>query len=222
MLRLIQKGGAEAIGTFGMVFIGCGAAALSVQSPQLLSHAHVSLAFGLVASSMIYAVGHLSGAHFNPVVSLAFVISKHFPARQLLVYWVAQFTGAILAIGLLSFLFPSGASFGVTLPSIDLIRALVWEIVLTFFLVFVIIAVATDTRAEGTMAGAAIGATVTICSLVGGSFTGASMNPARTLGPALFARQFENIWIYFIGPAIGAALAAIVYRLIRCDSDETS
>lgn len=180
----------------------------------------IPLVFGLTVTAMIYALGHISGAHFNPAVTLAFAVARHFPWKEVLVYCVAQFLGAIAASGLLYFVLPHGVGFGATLPSVPLLPALAWEAVLTFFLMFVIIAVATDTRAVGIMAGFAIGATVTLDAIVGGPVTGASMNPARSLGPALFQGQFSSLWIYFIGPAIGAVAAALIYEWIRCETEK--
>ncbi len=177
--------------------------------------------FGLAVTVMIYAVGHISGAHFNPVVTLAFAFARHFPKREVLPYWIAQFGGSLFALILLTFILPAGIKFGVTLPAVSMLQALAWETVLTFGLVFVIISVATDVRAEGMMAGIAIGATVMINAWIGGAITGASMNPARSLAPALFQGEFSNLWIYFIGPVLGAILAAVTYEVIRCENVDT-
>ncbi len=185
-----------------------------------LSPAAPPVIFGLTVAIMIYAVGHISGAHFNPAVTLAFSLVRHFPKREILGYWIAQFLGAFLAIALLYALLPSGIQFGATHFAIPTGQALIWEAILSFFLMFVIIAVATDTRAVGTMAGVAIGATVTVCALLGGPVTGASMNPARTLAPAFFEGQFQSIWVYFLGPAIGCVSASFVYEWIRCEPGE--
>ncbi len=222
MLRLIQKGVAEGIGTFTMVFIGCGAASLHEINVSSVSSLAVAISFGLSVMAMICAVGHISGAHFNPVVTLAFTVSKHFPAKNLFIYCLFQFLGAFLAVAILHFLLPGETAWGSTIPQVDLARAFIWEMILTFFLVFVIIAVSTDTRAQGLMAGAAIGATVLFCALVGGPWSGASMNPARSLAPAVFSGKLESLWIYFLGPTSGALLGAIVYRLIRCESQSKS
>jgi MIP family channel proteins len=164
---------------------------------------------------MIYALGHISGAHFNPAVTLAFAISRHFPARDVLIYWTAQCTGGLLAIGLLSIILPHGQSFGATVPAIDILPAFVWECILTFFLMLVIMGVATDTRAVGTMAGVAIGAVVMLDAFVGGPVTGASMNPARSLAPAIAAGRTDVLWIYILAPMTGAVLASLLYQWIR-------
>lgn len=217
MLRLKHKAAAELVGTFAIVFAGCG----SIIAAERLQVAAPSAAavFGLVVAAMIYAAGHISGAHFNPAVTLAFAIARHFQRREVLAYWAAQTAGAFLAIAALYVLLPSGTSYGATRPApgITVAQALGWEFVLSFFLMFVIIAVATDTRAVGTMAGAAIGATVALDALVGGAVTGASMNPARSMAPAFFEGRFDQLWIYLAGPASGTTAAALLYEWIRCD-----
>ncbi|HVZ80001.1 MAG TPA: MIP family channel protein [bacterium] len=206
---------AEFIGTFAMVFAGCGAVMVADRFPGSIAPSVVPVVFGLTVAMMIYAVGHISGAHFNPAVTLAFALTRHFPPRSVPFYWAAQCLGSIAAIGLLVILLPPGRAFGTTFSSVHPPQALAWEGVLTFFLMFVIMAVATDTRAEGTMAGAAIGAAVMVAAFVGGPVTGASMNPARTLGPALFQGDLGQIWIYTLGPMLGAAGAAWVYVHLR-------
>ena len=160
-------------------------------------------------------MAHISGAHFNPSVTLAFAVTRHFPVRQVPVYWLAQCIGATLASLLLSVILPAGAAFGVTAPNVSALQAVAWEGVLTFFLMFVIVSVATDTKAVGVMAGAAIGATVALAAFVGGPVTGASMNPARTLAPAFVSGHYEGMWIYLVGPTVGAVAAALFYELIR-------
>ncbi len=207
---------AEFIGTFALVFAGCGSVMVLDRFEGAFSPFVVPLVFGLTVASMIYAVGHISGAHFNPAVTLGFAIGRHFPKNQIIAYWLAQFMGGILAIFLLSFLLPTGETYGATLPLIALEKAVIWEAILSFFLMFVIISVATDTRAIGIMAGAAIGATVMFCAFLGGPVTGASMNPARTLAPNLFQGELSTLWIYFVGPCMGTILAAIVYEKIKC------
>lgn len=207
---------AEFIGTFAMVFIGCGSIMVAERFPGSIPEFAIPTVFGLVVAAMIYAVGHISGAHFNPAVTLAFAVARHFPLREVLSYWIAQTAGALAAIGTLAVLLPHGVLFGATVPAVDPMQAVAWEAVLTFFLMFVIIAVATDTRAVGVMAGAAIGAAVIMGALVGGPVTGASMNPARSLAPAIFQGRLDVIWIYLAGPFSGAVLAALAYEWIRC------
>jgi aquaporin NIP len=212
---LLKKSLAEAIGTFTLVFAGCGSLMVAERFPGVLSHAVIPAIFGLAVAVMIYAVGHISGAHFNPAVTLAFAVARHFPFGQVLAYWTAQLTGAFAAIGVLKLILPSGGSYGATIPAVSNGQALAWEIILTFFLMFVIVAVATDARAVGTMAGAAIGGTVMLAAWVGGPVTGASMNPARSLAPGVFEGHLNVMWIYLLGPCLGAILAALFYEKIR-------
>lgn len=219
---LLHKSIAEAIGTFALVFAGCGSVMVAERFPGALAPSVIPVVFGLVVAAMIYAVGHLSGAHFNPAVTLAFAVARHFPRREVLAYWIAQFAGALVAIALLKFLLPAGESYGATVPAVAVGQAFAWEIVLSFFLMFVIVAVATDTRAEGTMAGAAIGATVMLCAFVGGPITGASMNPARSFAPALFEGTLDTFLIYLAAPPLGTVAAALLYDWIRCTPEKKS
>lgn len=206
---------AELVGTFALVFAGCGAIMVDAQTEGALGQVGIAITFGLVIMAMIYAVGHVSGAHFNPAVSFAFALTRHFPWPRVLAYWAAQLTGAIAAGAILRGSLGDIADVGATLPSGSDGQAFLWELVLTFFLMFVIMAVATDTRAVGEAAAIAIGGTVGLDALFGGPITGASMNPARSLGPALIAGEFQAIWVYLLAPIAGASLAAITYRLLR-------
>jgi aquaporin NIP len=166
--------------------------------------------------AMIYATGHLSGAHLNPAVTVAFAVTRHFPGREAVAYVAAQITGAIVAALLLVAIWPSQPeALGATLPSVGAGSAFVYEVVLSAFLMFVIIAVATDTRAVGAAAAIAIGGTVGLDALFGGPITGASMNPARSLGPALVSGELHDLWIYMLAPVVGAALGALAYQLVR-------
>ncbi len=214
-LILWKKTVAEAIGTFTILFAGCGSVMVAERFPGSISSGGISVIFGLAVMVMIYAVGHISGAHFNPAVTLAFAATRNFPLKEVGAYWSAQVIGAVSAIGLLTVLLPPGHTFGATHTSLQPLQAVGWEIVLTFFLMFVIMAVATDTRAVGTMAGAAIGGTVMLAAWVGGPVTGASMNPARSFAPALFEGNLGSLWIYLVGPFIGALLAAFIYSHLR-------
>jgi MIP family channel proteins len=216
MNQLRSKMLAEFIGTFALVFAGCGLVMVAERFPGSVPSFIIPMVFGLVIASMIYAIGHVSGAHFNPAVTLGFVIGRHFPKKEILPYWASQFTGALFAIFLLSVLLPMGTSYGATIPNISLGQSVVWEAILSFFLMFVIISVATDTRAVGVMAGAAIGGTVVFCAYLGGPVTGASMNPARTLAPNLFQGELSSLWVYFVGPCLGTLSAALIYETIRC------
>lgn len=205
---------AEAIGTFALVFAGAGAIMVDAKT-HALGHVGVAIVFGLVIMAMIYAVGHVSGAHFNPAVSLGFALTRHFPWRRLAAYWVAQIAGALVAAALLRASLGDRADVGATLPAGSQGQSFVWELILTFFLMFVIMGVATDTRAVGEAAAIAIGGTVGFDAMFGGPVSGASMNPARSLGPALVSGDLHALWVYLVAPPLGAAAAALTYQLVR-------
>ena len=213
---LRRRAAAEAIGAFALVFAGCGAIVTEAEHPGSLGALGVALVFGLVIMAMVYATGHLSGAHLNPAVTVAFALSRHFPAREAAAYVAAQLLGAIAGAALLLAIWPSGpAELGTTAPSVAAGSALAYEAMLTAILMFTIMAVATDTRAVGAGAAIAIGGTVGLDALFGGPITGASMNPARSLGPALVSGHLADLWIYLVGPLAGAALGAFAYQLVR-------
>lgn len=216
--RSYQKCLAEFIGTFALLFFGCGSIMIAERFTGAIPPYLIPLIFGAVVATMIYTVGHISGAHFNPAVTLAFAMTRHFPIRQVVPYWLAQFLGGLAAMAILAAIMPPGHSYGATIPAISTSAAFIWEILLSAFLMFVIIAVATDTRAEGVMAGIAIGTIVTLGSYLGSSLTGASMNPARSLAPALLQTTTSVLWIYFFAPFIGTAIGGAMYQLIRCDT----
>jgi MIP family channel proteins len=184
-----------------------------------LGHVGVAITFGLVIMAMIYAVGHISGAHFNPAVSFAFAITRHFPWPRLAGYWTAQLLGALAAAAILRGSLGNLAHTGATLPSGSQAQSFLWEFVLTFFLMFVIMAVATDTRAVGEAAAIAIGGTVGLDAMFGGPISGASMNPARSFGPALVSGELHALWLYIAAPLAGATLGALVYEFIRADPE---
>ncbi len=215
---------AEFVGTFGLVFAGCGAIMTDTLSHGQVSHVGVSLVFGLIIAAMIYATGHLSGAHLNPAVTLGFAVARQFPARRVAGYLLAQLLGATAAALTLRMLLGNVASLGVTQPggAGGAWQAFWLEALLTFFLMFVIMAIATDSRAVGQAAGLAIGATVALEALFGGPISGASMNPARSFGPALASGNWASFWIYLFAPVLGAVSAALLYRWLREASLATS
>ncbi len=207
---MIRRLAAEFLGTFAIVFFGCGAIATG-GSPLA-----VNAVFGLVVAASVYALGHISAAHFNPAVSVAFALVRRFPWRAVAPYVAAQCLGAVLASSAHALLFPRLAApvrYGATLPNVDLPRTVGVEALLTFFLMLVIVSVATDRRTDGAVPGLAIGMAVAACGLFGGPLTGCSMNPARSLGPALWSGSV--LWPYLLGPLVGAGLAALAYEAIR-------
>ena len=215
---LLRRCGAEFVGTFALVFAGAGAIVINAQESNVITHIGIAATFGLVIMVMIYAVGHISGAHFNPAVTLAFASARHFPAREVVPYWIAQFGAAIAAASVLRMMFGNVAELGSTQPSGSMLQSFWLEIILTFGLMFVIVSVATDTRAVGQAAAIAIGGTVGLAAMFGGPISGASMNTARSLGPALVSGEFSALWIYILAPPIGAVLGALTYGVIRGES----
>jgi aquaporin NIP len=213
---LLRRAAAEGIGVFALVFAGCGAIVTEAEHPGSLGTVGIALVFGLIVMAMVYATGHLSGAHLNPAVTIAFVLTRHFPRAEALAYLLAQVAGALVAAGLLAAIWPGDpAALGTTMPTVGAGSAFAYEVVLTAFLMFVILAVATDTRAVGAAAAIAIGGTVGLDALFGGPITGASMNPARSLGPALVSGELHDLWIYLLAPVVGAAIGAVAYQLVR-------
>ena len=216
--NLARRAGAEALAAFALVFAGCGAIVTDAEYGGALGTVGIGLVFGLIIMAMVYATGHLSGAHINPAVTVAFTLSRHFPVREAVAYIAAQLTGAVVGALLLLAVWPDQpAELGATVPSIGATSAFVYELVLSALLMFVITAVATDTRAVGAAAAIAIGATVGLDALFGGPVTGASMNPARSLGPAVAAWEWSDFWVYIAGPVVGATAGAFAYQLVRGD-----
>jgi aquaporin NIP len=215
-VQLWRRCAAEGFAAFALVTAGCGAIVTNARYADTLGTVGIALVFGLVIMVMVYATGHLSGAHINPAVTLAFTLTRHFSVREAAAYIAAQLVGATAAaLLLLAVWTDKPASLGATLPSVGAGSALVYEAVLSAFLMFVIMAVATDTRAAGAAAAIAIGGTIGLDALFGGPVTGASMNPARSFGPALVSGEWRDFWVYVVGPVAGAAIGALAYQLIR-------
>jgi aquaporin NIP len=205
---------AEAIGTFALVFAGCGAVMVDAKTHEL-GHVGVAITFGLVIMFGIYAVGHISGAHFNAAVTFAFAVTRHFPWRRAVAYWCAQLVGAVAAAALLRATLGNVAHVGATLPSGSQGQSFVWELVMSAFLMFVVLAVATDTRAVGEAAAIAIGGTIGLDAMFGGPVSGASMNPMRSLGPALVSGDLHALWLYLVAPVAGASVGGLAYQFVR-------
>jgi aquaporin NIP len=205
---------AEFIGTFTLVFAGAGAVMVDAKTHQL-GHVGVAITFGLVIMAMIYAVGHISGAHFNGAVTFAFALTRHFPWPRAVGYWCAQLAGALAAAALLRASLGNIAHVGATFPSGTQAQSFLWELVMTAFLMFVILAVATDTRAVGEAAAIAIGGTIGLDAMFGGPISGASMNPMRSAGPAIVSGDPHALWLYIVAPVIGATLGGFAYQFVR-------
>lgn len=205
---------AEAIGTFALVFCGTGAIIINQESGGTVTHAGIAVTFGLIVMSMIYALGNVSGAHLNPAVSIAFTLSGRFSPKQLLPYILGQLAGACFASIILQFLFPGNELLGTTLPAGSTRQSFILEFLLTFFLMLVIINVATGSKEQGLFAGLAIGAVVLLEAMFAGPVCGASMNPARSFAPAIVSGHTEHLWMYIVSPIAGAALAIPVWKYL--------
>ncbi len=218
ILPIAREVVAEAGGTFILVFIGTGAVMVNQISQGAITHLGISMVFGAIVAALIYALGHISGAHFNPAVTLAFWRSGFFPGDRVVAYILAQCVGAIAASLLLKSTFGTIANLGATLPlNGNWHQSLILETVLTFILMFIIFGSGLDRRAPIGFAGISIGLTVAVAAAVMGPITGASMNPARSIGPALVAGLWQHHWVYWVAPILGAQLAVVVYRWLSND-----
>ncbi len=205
----------EFFGTFALVFAGTGAIVINDISNGAITHVGVSITFGLVVMAMIYTIGDISGAHINPAVTFGFWIARRFPSRDLLPYILFQCRGALFAGLSLLILFKGHQTYGATLPLKSITQSFILEIILTWLLMFVILNISTDAKEKGLMAGVAVGSTVGLESMFAGPISGASMNPARSLGPAIVSSNLNTLWIYILAPLIGSAIAVGSYLLIR-------
>jgi aquaporin NIP len=208
---------AEIIGTFALVFCGTGAIIINQESGGAITHVGIAFTFGLIVMVMIYALGPVSGAHLNPAVTIAFTIAKKFPAKQILPFIASQAVGAFLASLTLRFLFPANDLLGTTLPAGSEMQSFILEFILTFFLMLVIIQVATGSKEQGMFAGLAIGSTVLLEAMFAGPICGASMNPIRSLSPAIVSGHIEHLWIYIAAPITGAALAVMIWNILKAE-----
>ena len=213
----------EIIGTFALVFCGTGAMVINDFTGGSVTHVGVAITFGLIVMGMIYAFGDISGAHMNPAVTIGFAYAKKFPWKEVPAYVLAQLIGAFLASGLLLYLFPESQTLGATLPGLSAMKVFIFEIILTFFLMVVIINVSTGSKEIGVVAGIAIGSIVLLEAMFAGPITGASMNPARSIAPAVVSGNLADLWIYIFAPVIGCLLAVVSCRLVKseqcCDED---
>jgi aquaporin NIP len=216
---------AEFIGTFSLVFAGTGAIVIDETTGGAVTHVGVALTFGLIVLAMIYTVGDISGAHLNPAVSLGFFSARRFPLRQAVPYIASQCCGALAASGVLRLLFPQDEMLGTTVPAGSAIQSFVLELILTATLMFVILGVSTGAAEKGITAGIVVGAVIGLEAMFAGPICGASMNPARSLGPAVMSGHVQHLWIYLFAPVIGAWIGVLGCRCVResgCCSENTS
>lgn len=206
---------AELIGTFALVFAGTGAVIINDVSGGAITHVGVAMTFGLIVLAMIYTLGDVSGAHLNPAVTFGFWFARRFPSRKLLPYISFQILGALLASVSLKILFPQHQTLGATLPAASSLQSFVLEIILSFFLMFVIINVSVGAKEKGLMAGVAVAAMVGLEAMFAGQISGASMNPARSIAPAVVSGRISELWIYIFAPLIGAFLGILGCRCIQ-------
>ncbi|KAB1221554.1 Aquaporin NIP1-2 [Morella rubra] len=215
-VSFMQKLLAEALGTYFLMFAGCASVVVNLDNDKVVTLPGISIVWGLAVMVLVYAVGHISGAHFNPAVTVAFATCKRFPWKQVPAYVSAQVLGSTLANGTLRLLFNGSQDrFAGTMPAGSEMQSFVVEFIITFYLMFIISGVATDNRAIGELAGLAVGSTVLLNVMFTGPISGASMNPARSLGPAIVHSQYKGIWVYLTAPFLGAISGAWIYNLIR-------
>ena len=213
----------ELIGTFFLVFAGCGAMVVNTYTGGVLGHVGVALTWGLIVMVIIYSIGDTSGAHLNPAVTIAFWVAKRFKGKEVFPYVISQLLGAFIASLALRYLFPADETLGASLPSGSWQQSFIFEVILTFLLMFVILNVSTGAKEKGIMAGSAIGATVGLEAMFAGPICGASMNPARSIGPAVVSGHTEHLWVYIVATILGAVLAVLSCKLTRnencCDGN---
>lgn len=212
---MLRKFLAEFVGTFALIFAGTGAIVISAESGGVITHLGVALTFGLIVLAMIYTLGDVSGAHMNPAVTVAFAAAGLFPFASVLLYIAAQVSGALLASLSLHFLFPQNATLGATLPIGSPMQSFVLEFILSAILMFVILNVSHGAKEKGITAGIVVGAVIALEALFAGPICGASMNPARSLAPAIVSGHLEHLWIYLVAPVVGMLFAIPLFRAVR-------
>lgn len=217
---MIRRCTAELLGTFGLLFCGTGAVVIDQEAGGVITHLGIAVTFGLIVMAMIYALGSISGAHMNPAVTIAFTVAGRFKISEVLPYVISQLLGAFLASLTLRLLFPSNETLGATLPAGTALQSFVLEFILTFFLMLVIINVATGSKEQGMFAGLAIGATVLLEALFAGPICGASMNPTRSISPAVVSGHTEHLWVYITAPILGAAAAIPIWKFLNNKNQE--
>jgi len=206
---------AECLGTFALVFAGTGAIVINDASGGTVSHVGIALTFGLIVLSMIYALGDVSGAHLNPAVTLGFFLARRFEGRWVVPYVGSQCAGALLASLALRLMFPRNATLGATLPAGDILQSFALEFILTFLLMFVILSVSTGSKEKGVLAGVAVGSVIALEALFAGPISGASMNPARSLAPAVVSLRLDSLWVYLTAPVLGACAGVLACRCVQ-------
>ena len=212
---MMKRMTAETLGTFALVFAGTGAIIINEESGGVVSHVGIGLTFGLIVLAMIYTLGDISGAHINPAVTIGFWFSRRFRAAEALPYIASQCIGAVGASIVLHLLFPANVKLGATIPAGSAMQSFVLELILTAILMFVILGVSTGAREKGITAGIVVGSVIGLEALFAGPICGASMNPARSLAPALVSGNLGALWIYLVAPTVGAVIGVVACRLVR-------
>jgi aquaporin Z len=211
----MRKLAAELFGTFALVFAGTGAVVINDLSQGTVSHVGIALTFGLVVLAMIYALGDVSGCHINPAVTFGFFVARRFDGRLVVPYLISQLLGAVLASVTLLLMFPTHTTLGATLPAGDALQSFVLEFILTLILMFVILSVSTGSKEKGVLAGVAVGSVIALEALFAGPISGASMNPARSLAPAVVSLHLESLWVYLTAPTLGACIGVLACRCVQ-------
>src|SRR5437762_8300895 len=214
-MEMAKKLAGECFGTFALVFAGTGAIVIDEVTGGGVSHVGIALTFGLIVLAMVYTLGDISGAHINPAVTIGFWAARRFDADKILPYIVSQCAGALLASAILRLLFPVNITLGATLPAGPLLQSFVLELILTALLMFVILAVSTGAREKGITAGIAVGSVIGLEAMFAGPICGASMNPARSLAPAVVSLHLQSLWVYLLAPTIGALVGVLACRCVR-------